>query len=44
LIELLLDVAQRDDRLYQSLLFKAERSGAGVDASRVYRKVIEAAT
>ena len=27
LIDLLLDVAQRDDRLYQSLLLKAERTG-----------------
>lgn len=43
LIELLLDVAQRDDRLYQSLLLNAERSGGG-DVVAVFRRAIDAAT
>ena len=34
LIDLLLDVAQRDDRLYQSLLLKAERTGGAGTWSR----------
>lgn len=44
LVELLLDTAERDDRLYQSLLFKAERAGAGTDAVNVFRKAIDQAT
>jgi uncharacterized Zn finger protein len=44
LIGLLLDTAERDDRLYQSLLFKAERAVAGTDAVNVFRKAIDQAT
>lgn len=43
LVELLLDVAQRDDRLYQSLLLKAERYGGG-DIGATFRRAIDAAT
>jgi uncharacterized Zn finger protein len=42
LIALLLDVAQRDDRLYQSLLFKAECGGGDVAAA--FRRAIDGAT
>ncbi len=42
LVALLLDVAQRDDRLYQSLLLKAERSGGDVAAA--FRRAIDGAT
>ena len=42
LVALLLDVAQRDDRLYQSLLLKAERSGGNVAAA--FRRAIDEAT
>lgn len=41
-IELLLDVAQRDDRLYQSLLLKAERTGGNV--VKAFRRAIDGAT
>ncbi len=45
LIELLLDVAQRDDRLYQSLLLKVERAGAGSgNVARAFRRAIDEAT
>ncbi len=44
LIELLLDTAERDDRLYRSLLFKAERAGGGSNVVKVFRKSIEQAT
>lgn len=42
LIELLLNVAERDDRLYQSLLLKAERSGG--DVAVAFRRAIDGAT
>lgn len=42
LVALLLDVAQRDDRLYQSLLLKAERNGGDVAAA--FRRAIDGAT
>lgn len=44
LIELLLDVAQRDDRLYQSLLLKAERTGGGGNVVKAYQRAIDGAT
>lgn len=44
LIDLLLDVAQRDDRLYQSLLLKAERTGGGGNAAKAFRRAIDGAT
>jgi uncharacterized Zn finger protein len=44
LIELLLDVAQRDDRLYQSLLLKAERTGGGGNVVKAFRQAIDGAT
>lgn len=44
LVELLLDTAERDDRLYQSLLFKAERAAAGTDVVNVFHKAIDQAT
>ncbi|MGA0586966.1 DUF6880 family protein [Dyella sp. KRB-257] len=45
LIELLLDVARRDDRLYQSLLLKAERAGGGRgNVARAFRRAIDEAT
>ena len=44
LIELLLDVAQRDDRLYQSLLLKAERSCGGGNVVKAFRQAIDGAT
>lgn len=44
LIELLLEVAQRDDRLYQSLLLKAERTGGGGNVAKVFRRAIDGAT
>ena len=43
LVDLLLDVAQRDDRLYQSLLLKAERSGGG-NIAQAFRRAIDDAT
>lgn len=42
LIELLLEVAQRDDRLYQSLSLKAERLTGG-DMARTFRRAIDGA-
>ncbi|MDD5334375.1 MAG: hypothetical protein PHS32_11575 [Rhodoferax sp.] len=45
LIDLLLDVAQRDDRLYQSLLLKAEpTSGAGGNVAKAFKRAIDGAT
>lgn len=43
LIELLLEVAQRDDRLYRSLLLKAERASAGADVAPAFRQAIDSA-
>lgn len=43
LIEVLLDVAQRDDRLFQSLLLKAERTHGGGNAEKAFRRAIDAA-
>ncbi len=43
LIALLLDVAQRDDRLYQSLLLKAEQTGGG-DVAKAFHRAIDDAT
>ena len=44
LIDLLLDVAERDERLYQSLLLKAEQSTAGGNVGKIFRRAIESAT
>lgn len=45
LIELLLEVAQRDDRLYQSLLLKAERAAGGKgNVAKAFRRAIDEAT
>lgn len=44
LIGLLLDMAQRDDRLYQSLLLKAERTGGGGNVAKAFRQAIDGAT
>ncbi len=45
LVELLLEVAQRDDRLYQSLLLKAERAGGGRgNVATAFRRAIDEAT
>lgn len=44
LIELLLDVAQRDDRLYQSLLLKAERVVGGGNVVKAFRRAIDDAS
>ena len=45
LIELLLDVARRDDRMYQSLLLKAERADGGPeDVAAAFRRAIGGAT
>lgn len=44
LIEWLLNVAARDDRLYQSLLLKAERSVAGGNVANVFRRAIDEVT
>ncbi|MEQ6340670.1 MAG: SWIM zinc finger family protein [Gammaproteobacteria bacterium] len=44
LVELLLDVAQRDDRLYQSLLLKTERSSSGGNVAKAYQRAIDGAT
>jgi len=44
LVDLLLDVAQRDDRLYQSLLLKAERTGGAGNAVTAFRHAIDSAT
>jgi uncharacterized Zn finger protein len=44
LIDLLLDVAQRDDRLYQSLLLKAARTNDGGNVATAFRRAIDDAT
>ena len=44
LIELLLEVAQRDDRLFQSLLLKAERTVDGGNVVKAFRRAIDDAT
>lgn len=44
LIDLLLEVAQRDDRLYRSLLLKAERTGGGGNVADAFRRAIDDAT
>lgn len=44
LIELLLDVAQRDDRLYQSLFLKAERVVGGGNVVKAFRRAIDDAS
>jgi len=45
LVDLLLVVAQRDDRLYQSLLLKAERTGGGGgNVVKAFRRAIDDAT
>ena len=44
LIDLVLEAAQRDDRLYQSLALKAERAGAGSNVQQIFRKAINKAT
>ncbi|MDZ4729832.1 MAG: hypothetical protein SH820_07820 [Xanthomonadales bacterium] len=44
LIELLLEVAQRDDQLYQSLLLKAERFGGDGNTFKAFRRAIKHAT
>jgi uncharacterized Zn finger protein len=44
LIELLLDVAQRDDRLFQSLLLTAERTTGGGNVVKAFRRAIDDAT
>lgn len=44
LIDLLLEVAQRDDRLYRSLLLKAEHSGGNGNVAKAFRRAIDDAT
>ena len=44
LVDLLLDVAQRDDSLYRSLLLKAERSGGAGNTMTAFRRAIDSAT
>jgi uncharacterized Zn finger protein len=44
LVDLLLDVAQRDDRLYQSLLLKTERTGGAGNTMTAFRRAIDSAT
>ena len=44
LIDLLLEVAQRDDRLYQSLWLKAERAQASGNVAPALRQAIDSAT
>lgn len=41
LVAALLDVAQRDDRLFQSLLLKAERTHGGGNAEKAFRRAID---
>jgi uncharacterized Zn finger protein len=41
LIDLLLDVAQRDDRLFQSLVLKAERTLGAGSAEKAFRRAID---
>lgn len=44
LIALLPDMAQRDDRLYRSLLLKAERASGGDNVAKAFRRAIDDAT
>lgn len=44
LVSLLMEIVQRDDRLYQSLLLKAERGRSGSDQAKRFRRAIEDAT
>jgi uncharacterized Zn finger protein len=44
LIDIVLDVTQRDDRLYRSLLLKADRSAGGANISSTLRQAIDRAT
>ena len=44
LIDLLLDATRRDDRLYQSLLLKAERTSSGENVAKAFRRAIDGAT
>lgn len=44
LIGQLLEVARRDDRLYQSLLLKAEQAGEGGNVARAFHRAIDHAT
>ena len=44
LVDLLLDVARRDDRLYQSLLLKAERVVGGGNVVEAFRRAIDDAS
>lgn len=44
LIDLLLEMAQRDDRLYQSLWLKAERAEATGNVAPAFRQAIDSAT
>jgi len=44
LIALVLDTARRDERLYRSLLLKAQRSASGADLAEILRKAIDNAT
>ena len=43
MVDLLLEIAERDDALYRSLLLKAERHGGG-DAASAFRRAIDEAT
>ena len=44
LIDIVLDVTQRDDRLYRSLLLKADRSAGGANLASTLRQAIDRAT
>jgi tetratricopeptide (TPR) repeat protein len=44
LIDIVLDVTQRDDRLYRSLLLKADRSAGGTNLASTLRQAIDRAT
>lgn len=44
LIDLLLDTAQYDDRLYQSLLLKSGRPSGGGDTAAAFRRAIDSTT
>lgn len=44
LVAQLLDIARRDERLYQSLLLKAEQAGEGGNVASAFRRAIDHAT
>ncbi|ADC61232.1 SWIM zinc finger family protein [Allochromatium vinosum] len=44
LVSRLMEIARRDDRLYQSLLLKAERGRSGSDQAKRFRRAIDEAT